>query len=318
MVFEVTWYMLFFAYLLDAAAGDPRFLPHPVVAMGRAITFFESLFRKAFGNTVAAGLWFALFLIGTTWGITFLTVKAALAIDPLLGILVQTVLLFFCFSGKSLAQAAGKVKTALDNDGIEGGRKKVAMIVGREVEHLDTTGVVKAAVETVAENFVDGFLSPLFFAVVGGAPLAMAYKMVNTLDSMVGYKNEKYLLFGRAAARIDDLANYIPARLSLVVISLAAALLDKKRGKNAFTTGIRQGRRHTSPNAGYPEAAFAGALGIRLGGPNHYHGRLVEKPCIGTGFRDPATNSIKMACDLMLLSSLVAVAAACLLMAIVV
>ena len=161
------------------------------------------------------------------------------------------------------------------------------MIVGREVKYLDNTGVVKATIETVAENFVDGFLSPLCFALVGGVPLAMAYKMINTLDSMVGYKNEKYILFGRVAAKIDDIANYIPARISLVVISFAAGLLDIRKGKRALLTGFKDGRLHKSPNAGYPEAAFAGALKIKLGGPNYYHGKLVEKPYIGSRFKNP-------------------------------
>ena len=177
------------------------------------------------------------------------------------------------------------------------------MIVGRQVDTLDETGVVSAAVETVAENYVDGFLSPLFFYFLGGVPLALAYKMVNTLDSMVGYKNERYLLFGRVAAHIDDVANYIPARLSVVIISLGAFLLSSERGKRSFLTAIKEGRSHKSPNAGYPEAAFAGALAVKLGGPNYYHGTLVEKPFIGSRFARPGIDKIAMACDLMLIAS---------------
>ncbi|MCP4219427.1 MAG: cobalamin biosynthesis protein CobD, partial [bacterium] len=179
---------------------------------------------------------------------------------------------------------------------------KLSYIVGRDVENLSEDGIAGAALETVAENLVDGVVAPLFYAAIGGAPLAMAYKMVNTLDSMVGYKNEKYLHFGKASARIDDLLNYIPARLSIPVIGLAAQFLAG-RGKDAIVTAIREGRNHSSPNAGYPEAAFAGTLGVRLGGPNYYDGVLVEKPYIGKKFGIVRAGHIKKACDLMILSS---------------
>jgi adenosylcobinamide-phosphate synthase len=175
--------------------------------------------------------------------------------------------------------------------------------VGREVKDLSEDGVARAAVETVAENLVDGVISPLFFAAIGGAPLALAYKMINTLDSMVGYKNETYRLFGKTAARIDDVANFLPARLSVPVIALVAHLLAG-RGKIAFKTAVREGRQHTSPNAGFSEAAFAGALGVRLGGPNFYHGKRVEKPYIGKVFDSAHKHHIKSACELMMLSAI--------------
>jgi adenosylcobinamide-phosphate synthase len=185
------------------------------------------------------------------------------------------------------------------------------MIVGRQTDTLDERGVTRACVETVAENFVDGFLSPLFFAVIGGVPLAIAYKMVNTLDSMVGYKNETYFYFGRASARTDDVANFIPARLSVLIISLGAALFSFNQGILAFKTGFSQGDLHKSPNAGYPEAAFSGALWVRLGGPSTYHGTRVEKPIIGRSFNDPEKGKIKQACDLMMLASFLATLVAC-------
>jgi adenosylcobinamide-phosphate synthase len=165
-------------------------------------------------------------------------------------------------------------------------------------------------VETIAENFVDGVLSPLFFATIGGAPLCMAYKMVNTLDSMVGYKNDRYKHFGRWAACIDDGANFVPARLAVPLIGLAAGWMSPRRGRQALRTALREGRRHSSPNAGYPEAAFAGALGLRLGGPNYYHGRLVEKPYIGIRFGPTAPRHIPKACHLMLLSAMLGAIAA--------
>ncbi len=310
MLADLNWYIIPLALALDLLIGDPRSLPHPIVYMGKAIERSETLFRRHVKNVFVSGLIFALFLIASTWMLAFFCVWLALFINPVLGDVVQVVLLFFCFSTKSLAKAATEVGDALETQGLGAGQRAVAMIVGRETHRLDEAGVVKASVETVAENFVDGFLSPLFFALIGGVPMALAYKMVNTMDSMVGYRNERYLLFGRAAARIDDVANFIPARLSVPVISLAAAILSPKRGRAALKTGLAEGRRHKSPNAGYPEAAFAGALGVRLGGPNFYHGTLVEKPFIGTRYTDPKQETITRACELMVLASLVSMTAA--------
>ncbi len=306
MMADINGYIILAAFVLDLAVGDPRRLPHPVVFMGRAIERLEPFVRRQIRNELSAGILFAVGLIASTWILAFASVRLALAAGPIGGAIVQTVLLFFCFSTRSLVQAAVEVKDALETQGLGAGQKAVSMIVGRQTETLDRTGVVRATVETVAENFVDGFLSPLFFAVIGGVPLAVAYKMVNTLDSMVGYKNERYLLFGRGAARIDDGANYIPARISIAVISLAGAILSPRRGWRAFRTAIAEGSRHKSPNAGYPEAAFAGALGASFGGPNVYHGILVEKPFIGTRFKAPDVEMISRACELMVMASLVA------------
>lgn len=299
-------YIILAAYILDMALGDPLWLPHPVVWMGRAISFFETPFRRFIKGEFLAGLLFTLFLILSTWTIAYCVIKIASALHPIAGIAAQIILMFFCLSARTLEKAASEVRRALEHGGVEEGRKKVSMIVGREVKYLNETGVIKATVETVAENFVDGFLSPLIFALVGGVPLAVAYKMVNTLDSMVGYRNDQYILFGRASARVDDVANFIPARLSVAVISIAAALISWKRGKLALATALREGREHKSPNSGYPEATFAGALHVKLGGPNYYHGTLVKKPYIGKTFGDPGIRTIKMACDLMLFSSLIA------------
>jgi adenosylcobinamide-phosphate synthase len=211
-------------------------------------------------------------------------------------------MIFTCISARGLADAARKVGKALAGSGLAAGRRAVAMIVGREVDQLDETGVTRAAVETVAENLVDGVISPIFFVVIGGAPLAMAYKMVNTLDSMIGYKNEKYLYFGRFAARLDDVVNFIPARLSVPLIALAARLFGGN-WRFALTVARQDARAHASPNAGYPEAAFAGALGVWMGGPNRYHGRVVEKPVIGQGLGDVGPAHIQKACRLMLSTS---------------
>jgi adenosylcobinamide-phosphate synthase len=196
------------------------------------------------------------------------------------------------------------VFNALTQTRIDDARSKVACIVGRDVEHLNLEEISRATVETVGENLVDGVISPLFYAAIGGAPLAMAYKMINTLDSMIGYKNDKYRDFGKLAARIDDVSNFIPARLSIPVISLAAQIIDRK-GVRTFQTALSEGANHTSPNAGYSEAAFAGALGVRLGGPSYYHGRLVSKPFLGIPFNPISPNHIRKACDLMMLSALI-------------
>ena len=309
---DIHWAVVLCAVVLDLMFGDPEQLPHPVIYMGNAISFFEGRFRKMIPNLLISGILFAVFLIVSTWLVSFIIIKSAMAIHPVLGILAQIILLFFCFSSRSLERSALAVFKALKTKNIPEARQKVAMIVGRQTQDLDSKAITRATVETVAENYVDGFLSPLFFACIGGVPFALAYKMINTLDSMVGYKNETYLFFGRGAARIDDVANFIPARLSVLMISLAALVFSSKRALVAFKTGFQQGNLHKSPNAGYPEAAFAGALKIRLGGPSIYHGTRVEKPFLGKNFNDPEPIKIKQACDLMILSSLCATVISCL------
>jgi len=291
------------AFLLDLILGDPLFIPHPIRWMGKAIELSEPACRKISKNLVVSGIFFAIFLILSAWVITFLIVLIAAKLNPILGIVVEIVLIYWCISVKSLRKSAMEVSQLLVSNKIDEAKEKVSLIVGRDVEKLAERGIVKATIETVAENLVDGVISPLFFAIIGGAPLAIAYKMVNTLDSMVGYKNEKYIKFGKAAARIDDIANFIPARLSVPVISLAAQILSRK-GLHAFKTAALEGKNHSSPNAGFPEASFAGTLGIKLGGPNYYHGRLVHKPYIGKLFGEADIKHIKKACDLMMLSSI--------------
>lgn len=299
-------FILPMAMALDAVLGDPRRLPHPIRWMGTAITKGEPLFRKIPTPAIMSGALFAVTLIAGCWGITWLLVRMAYSIHPLAGIGLETILLFYCLSARSLAKAAMDIYYLLKKNKISAARTELSFIVGRDVTHYQGGDIARATVETIAENFVDGVLSPLFFAVIGGAPLAMAYKMINTLDSMVGYKNPRYLLFGRTAARIDDVANFIPARLAAPVIALAARMLCKSLGRVSFHMAKRDGACHSSPNAGYPEAAFAGALGLRLGGPNVYHGILVEKPYIGDPSEPAHPIHIKKACQLMLVSTLLA------------
>jgi len=296
-------YIIGAAFVLDLLLGDPQGWPHPVRWMGRAIEHFEPKFRQLVPQTGRAGALFALSLILGTFSIGWLVIALAGCLHPAAGIALEVILLFYCISVRSLEKAAMGVFRALRQDGLQGGRAAVAMIVGRETAELDEPGVARATVETVAENLVDGVLSPLFFAMLGGVPLALAFKMINTLDSMVGYKNETYREFGRTAARIDDAANYIPARLSVLIIALASQMTTK-RGWPALLIGFRDGRKHTSPNAGFSEATFAGALEVRLGGPGTYHGERVEKPHLGEEYRAVIADDIPRACRLMVITSL--------------
>ena len=287
--------------------GDPQRLPHPVRWMGRAIVLAEPWFRRLPGRGVVAGGLFAAALIVGTWTLTWFALGQCRQVHPALGFALETVAVYFCLSARSLMDAAEEIRVLLKGKHLETARAKVAMVVGRDVDRYQAPDIARATVETVAENFVDGVLSPLFFAAIGGAPLAMAFKMVNTLDSMVGYKNEAYYYFGWAAARLDDVLNFIPARLSVPVIALAAQLLGGS-GRRALRTAWAEGANHTSPNAGRPEAAFAGALGVKINGPNTYGGILVKKPFIGIRFREVEVDDIRKACDLMMVSALLSLA----------
>jgi adenosylcobinamide-phosphate synthase len=295
-------YILPAAFLMDMLLGDPEYLPHPIRAMGRAIARLEQPFRKLPLQPTVCGLLFALGLASGTWALTGLSLQVAHGLHPLLKTGLEIICIYYCISARSLDDAAMDVSRSLRQHNLKQAKAKVARIVGRDVANYKEEGVAGAAVETVAENLVDGVISPLFFAAIGGAPLAMTYKMINTLDSMVGYKDEKYLLFGKGPARIDDLFNYIPARLSIPIIALASQLLAGKGGR-AFKTVLQEGAHHSSPNAGLPEAAFAGALGVKLNGPNFYKGLLVDKPYIGVRFGKSEIGHIKKACDIMMLSS---------------
>ncbi len=299
-------YILPAAFVLDYFVGDPRGLPHPVRWMGRAIIRLEPFFRKLPMHLTLSGAVFAAGLILCTWAGTFLVIIAGHRISPILGYSIEIILIYYTLASVSLEEEAMAVSDALQHQSIDKARQRVAMIVGRDVRTLDREGVARATVETVAENLVDGVLSPLFYAAIGGAPLAMAFKMVSTLDSMVGYKNEQYKDFGKVSARIDDVFNFLPARISVLMISISAWLLAGK-GRVSFNTAVSEGRDHASPNAGYPEAAFAGALGVRLGGPNVYHGKLMSKPYIGKSFGPVKVGHVKKACDLMFLSSFLGV-----------
>jgi adenosylcobinamide-phosphate synthase len=304
MKFSMMLYSLPAAFVLDLLLGDPLCLPHPVRWMGKAITTFEPMFRRLALGPTLSGAMFSILLITCTWCMTYLLVVSANTIHPILKIGIEILIIYYTISVRSLNDSAMAVYWCLKKNRLRQSKNRLAMIVGRDVDQLDESQIAQATVETVGENLVDGVISPIFFAVIGGAPMAMAYKMINTLDSMVGYKNEKYKQFGKFSARIDDLANFLPSRLSIFIIAIAAQILNG-HGARAFKMAVTEGAYHISPNAGYPEAGFAGTLGVRLGGPNIYNGCLISKPYIGAYLGKASPSHIKKACDLMMVSSLV-------------
>lgn len=268
------------ALALDLAFGDPRWFPHPVKFIGRLALALEAPTRRVFRNPRLAGMVTVVVTVGAAalaaWG----TVAGARRIHPWLGDAAAILLLYTCFAARDLAGHALNVFRALSRGDLELARGRVARMVGRDTATLDEPGIVRATVESIAENTVDGVTAPLFFAVIGGPVLALAYKAVSTLDSTFGYKNERYLAFGWASARLDDVAAWLPARLTFPLVALAAALVGG-RPFGAWKYGRRDCRKHASPNAGLPEAAFAGALGVQLGGPLLRHGRPIEMPRLG-------------------------------------
>jgi adenosylcobinamide-phosphate synthase len=250
-------------------------------------------------------------LLITTVGISYLTVwyvlKLAEGISPYLYHLVNILLMYTCIAARCLSEEGKRIYRALGEGDLGKSRKLLSMIVGRDTDRLDESGITRGTVETVAENTSDGVIAPLFYMFLGGAPLAMAYKAVNTLDSMVGYKNDRYLHFGWASARFDDAANYIPSRITGMLM-VAASMLLRLDHKRSLVILIRDSRSHSSPNSGFPEAAVAGALGVQLGGTNYYFGKPVEKPTIGESLRPLEGQDIKRTIGLLYISSILALA----------
>lgn len=287
-------YQIVCALLLDALLGDPRSLPHPVRLIGRLAAWAEKRCRGRIAHEGLAGVAAVLVVLTGTgmtgWGLLALAAR----LHPLAGDALAVLMFHFCFAAKDLADHSRAVQHALENGDLPLARQKVAMIVGRDTAHLDEAGIVRATVESVAENIVDGVTAPLFFAFAGGPLAALLYKAINTLDSTFGYKNERYLHFGRAAARLDDAANFLPARLSGLLAVVAAFLLGEN-GRNAWRILRRDRLAHASPNSGHTEAAVAGGLGLRLGGVNSYFGKPVAKPVIGEALADPHPHHIDRA-----------------------
>lgn len=294
------------AFVLDVLFGDPQWLPHPVRLIGKYISSFEKQARKLVRSE--AGERFAgVLLLVTTVGLSYLlawsVLKLASSISPYLYQMLNIILMYTCIAARCLSEEGGRIYRALAEGDLAKARKLLSMIVGRDTDNLDESNITRGTVETIAENTSDGVIAPLFYMLLGGAPLAVAYKAVNTLDSMVGYKNDRYLHFGWASARFDDIANYIPARLTGILLVLAAMLL-RLDYKQSFRMLIRDGRNHSSPNSGYPEAAAAGALGVQLGGTNHYFGRPVVKPVIGEASRPLNKEDIRKTARLMYTTAL--------------
>ena len=298
-------------FVLDVIFGDPAWLPHPVVLMGKAITALEKRLRTQFLKTpqgeLCGGAVLAAVLPVGTFLITALVCRLAAALHPLAELAVQ---MFWCaqaLAAKGLMQESRNVYKELQKQDLPVARKAVARIVGRDTQNLTAEGVTKAAVETVAENASDGVIAPLLYMLLGGAPLALTYKAINTMDSMLGYKNQKYLYFGRAAARLDDVANYLPSRLA-GLLWVAAAALTGSSARGAWKIWRRDRRNHASPNSAQTESACAGALGVQLAGPAYYFGEYYDKPTIGDALRPVEPKDILRADRMMYAESLLALA----------
>ena len=298
-------------FVLDTLFGDPPWLPHPVVLMGKAISALEKRLRARLPQTpqgeLLGGAVVAFTLPVGTFLLTSLICLGAAKLSPWLGLAVQ---MFWCgqaLAAKGLAQESTNVYRALIKPDLPAARKAVSRIVGRDTQNLTLEGVTKAAVETVAENASDGVIAPLFYMLIGGAPLALTYKAINTMDSMLGYKNEKYLYFGRCAAKLDDAANWQPSRLA-GLLWVAAAALTGGSAAGAWKIWRRDRRNHASPNSAQTESACAGALGVQLAGPAYYFGEYYNKPTIGDPLRPIEPQDIVRANRMMYAESLLALA----------
>lgn len=297
------WTVLMPAVALDLLLGDPHWMPHPVRWMGRTISALEGPLRRLFPKTPdgerGAGVILALALPALFGGGSALILWGLGRVSHWLSWAVQLWFTYQLLAARSLQKESMAVCSPLKEHDLEGARRAVSRIVGRDTQALDETGVAKAAVETVAENTCDGVTAPLIFLFLGGLPVGMAYKAVSTLDSMVGYKNDKYRWFGWASARLDDLLNFIPARLSGLLMCVGAALLPSCSGRRAWKVFWRDRRKHASPNSAHTEAACAGALGVQLAGDASYFGKIVSKPTLGDPTRPVEPEDIPRACRLM-------------------
>ena len=291
---------LLLGWFLDLLIGDPAWLPHPVVGYGKMISFGEHRLNKGTHRKLKGAL-MAIVLISMVFAVAYF----GLSILPPFGrVGVDLILIFYCLAGTTLIREVRQVFLALDRS-LDEGRKQVARIVGRNTSELSAQEVRTAALETLAENLSDGVIAPLFWFAILGIPGMLAYKMVNTLDSMIGYKTDRYRDFGCWAAHIDDIANYIPARLTALLMIVAA-------GKPWLTGFVwRNGRNHASPNSGYPEAALAGILNCRFGGPHYYFGQLFDKPFIGTNDRPLTTDDMRTAVQINRTAEVLMVLAVC-------
>jgi len=299
-------------FVMDCILGDPAKLPHPVCLIGKCISVFEKALRKRFSQTergaVAAGRMMVVLIVLLSGAAPFGILYLCRRVSPWLYFVVCCIMSWQILAAKCLKTEAEKVRACLERGDLAAARKQVGMLVGRNTESLTGMQIVKAAVETVAENTSDGVIAPLFWMILGGPVAGFVYKAINTMDSMVGYKNDQYLYFGRCAAKLDDAANYIPARLSGLGMIAAAALIGFD-GRNAARIWKRDRRKHASPNSAQTESACAGALHLQLGGSACYFGKLHEKPFIGDPDRTAEPEDISRSCRLMYGTSLFLLAA---------
>ncbi|MBF0472212.1 MAG: cobalamin biosynthesis protein CobD [Nitrospirae bacterium] len=277
---------LLLAFLIDLAIGDPSSRLHPIILIGRLISFFERFLRKSYRShliEILIGGIVVILVVGITYFISLIFINITNKFDIIISSSLIALAGSFTISTKSLCSHVKRVINKLDN--LDQARKALSLIVGRDTKNLDKQAILRAAIETLSENASDGIIAPIFYFAIGGLPLAFAYKAINTLDSMIGYKNEKYLYFGKVAARLDDIANFIPSRITGLLLIVSSFILKIKyielKPLNGIKIMFRDGQNHTSPNAGIPESAVAGIFGIRLGGPSIYDGKVINKPYIG-------------------------------------
>lgn len=301
-------------FVLDLLIGDPHFIPHPVRLIGSLISFCDKRLNCDAGYNISEkklnlikykrGMLLAFTVIFATFAISVIIIVAAYSINLYAGVIAEAVMTWQILATKCLRVESMRVYDALRTDGVDAGRRAVSMIVGRDTSVLDAAGVTRAAVETIAENTSDGVIAPMLYTAIGGPVLGFVYKAVNTMDSMLGYKNDKYMYFGRFAARLDDVVNFIPARISAYLM-IAAAFIGGRHfdGKNAYRIFKRDRFNHASPNSAQTESVCAGALRVQLAGDAVYFGKLVKKKYIGDGLREIENEDIKRANRLMYITA---------------
>jgi adenosylcobinamide-phosphate synthase len=305
----MTAFELSAAYMADWIVGDPSGYPHPVKLIGGAIHFLDNKFLQWADSPINQRLWggiLALLIILGTGTLTWIIIRMAEWIHPICSTIATVFFAYTTLATRNLYDEAIKVVETLKQGDLICAREKVGFLVSRDTDHLDEKEVCRALIETVSENTSDGIVAPLFYLAIGGPPLAMAYKALNTLDSMVGYRNERYRYFGWVSAKADDFANFIPARVTALLFILVSFIL-RKNWRDAWKVVWQDGRKNTSPNSGYPEAAVAGALGIQLGGENFYFGIRGEKPLIGKPEKPISLSEVKESIHLMIATSLITV-----------
>lgn len=291
-------------YILDLIVGDPHEHFHPIRLIGNLISATE---KKIYKDKKERGLLLVLIVLSVVFITVFFIIFTAYKINALVGIIVEAILSFYCLATKSLAVESGNVIKALNEEGIVAARKQLSMIVGRDTENLSEEEVIKAAVETVAENTADGVVSPMIYLCLGGPVLGFLYKAINTMDSMVGYKNDRYGNYGYYPARLDDISGYITSRISALLIVLSAYILPGFDGNSAFRIFKRDRYNHKSPNSAQSESAYAGAMGLKLAGGAFYFGKWVEKPYIGDEVNKIGRGDVERSHKLLYMTSLLSI-----------